>query len=41
MHIALESVLGMLVYAVALGCLEPQFIRIGRRQFVTPVGEER
>jgi O-antigen/teichoic acid export membrane protein len=41
MHIALESMLGMLVYAVALGCLEPQFIRIGWRQLVTPVAEER
>jgi O-antigen/teichoic acid export membrane protein len=41
MHIALESLLGMLVYAVASGCLEPQFIRIGWRQLVTPVAEER
>ena len=29
------------VYAVALGCLEPQFIRIGWHQLVTPVAEER
>ena len=41
MHIALESALGMLVYAVALGCLEPEFIRIGWRQLVTPIAEER
>ncbi|MBV8850337.1 MAG: lipopolysaccharide biosynthesis protein [Methylobacteriaceae bacterium] len=40
-RIALEGGLGVIVYAVALGCLEPQFIRIGWRQLVTPVAEER
>ena len=40
-RIALESALGALVYAIALGCLEPDFIRIGWRQLVAPVAEER
>jgi hypothetical protein len=40
-RIALESGLGAIVYAIALGCLEPDFIRIGWRQLVTPVAEER
>jgi O-antigen/teichoic acid export membrane protein len=40
-HIAIESGLGALVYAIALGCLNPEFIRLGWRQLVTPAAEER
>jgi O-antigen/teichoic acid export membrane protein len=41
MRIAIESGFGVLVYAIALGCLEPEFIRIGWRQLVAPIAEER
>jgi O-antigen/teichoic acid export membrane protein len=40
-RIGLESALGAIVYAIALGCLEPEFIRIGWRQLVTAAAEER
>jgi O-antigen/teichoic acid export membrane protein len=40
-HIALESGLGVLLYAVALVWLNPEYARIGWRQLVAPAAEER
>ncbi|MBV9394391.1 MAG: lipopolysaccharide biosynthesis protein [Methylobacteriaceae bacterium] len=40
MHIVLEGGLGFLVYAIVLGCLNPEYARIGWRQLVAPAAGE-
>jgi O-antigen/teichoic acid export membrane protein len=40
-RIALEGGLGVLLYAIALGCLNPEYARLGWRQLVAPAAEER
>jgi O-antigen/teichoic acid export membrane protein len=40
-HIALASVLGAFVYAIALASLNPEFARLGWRQLVAPATGER
>jgi peptidoglycan biosynthesis protein MviN/MurJ (putative lipid II flippase) len=40
-RLAIEGLLGVFVYAVALGLLAPEFARVGWRQLVAPAAEER
>ncbi len=41
MQIVAESVLGGVIYAVVLVCLNPEFARLGWQQLFTPAAEER
>jgi O-antigen/teichoic acid export membrane protein len=41
MQIVAESVLGVVIYAVVLVCLNPEFARLGWQQLFTPAAEER